>query len=187
MITNDIKGQIRLIPAVDLLYHPIKTEADGCILQEDHNTLHRWSKRLKLAFNTNVMSFILRGITVELHRYNIGGTVLTPVEHHPYLGIELDNKQCWKQQVSNARSKGTRYLLHAQKELYKMIKTTYNEPDIHALSAQCWNMEAVVALPMHRSTNMFECSRSTLYRTKQHDTSIGIGSESRVRQHRRRH
>ena len=49
-ITNDIKGQIRLFADDDLLYHPIKTEADGCVLQGDLNSLHRWSKRWKMAF-----------------------------------------------------------------------------------------------------------------------------------------
>ena len=32
-ITNDIKGQIRLFAYDALLYHPINTEADGCVLQ----------------------------------------------------------------------------------------------------------------------------------------------------------
>ena len=51
-ITNDIMGQIRLFADDALLYHPIKTEADGCVLQGDLNSLHRWSKRWKMAFNT---------------------------------------------------------------------------------------------------------------------------------------
>ena len=50
-ITNDIKGQIRLFADDALLYHPIKTVADGCVLQGDLNSLHRWSKRWKMAFN----------------------------------------------------------------------------------------------------------------------------------------
>ena len=49
-ITNDIKGQIRLFADDALLYHPIKTEADGCVLQGDLNSLHRWSKCWKMAF-----------------------------------------------------------------------------------------------------------------------------------------
>ena len=45
--------------------------------------------------------------------------MLAPVEHNPYLGIELDNKVCRKQQVTNVRSKGTRTLNMVRRELYE--------------------------------------------------------------------
>ena len=123
-ITNDIKGQIRLFAGDALLYHPIKTEADGCVLQGDLNSLHRWSKRWKMAFNTTKchVLHITRNRRVIRHQYNIGGTVLAPVEHHPYLGIELDNKLCWKQQVTNVRSKGTRTLNMVRRNFTKGTK-----------------------------------------------------------------
>ena len=112
VITNDIKGHIHLFADDALLYHPIKTEADGCALQGDLNSLHRWSKRWKMAFNLTkcLVLHITRNHRVIRHRYNIGGTLLTPVEHRPYLGLELDNKLCWKQQLANVRSKDTRTL-----------------------------------------------------------------------------
>ena len=123
-ISNDIKGQIRLFADDALLYHPIKTEADGCVLQGDLNSLHRWSKRWKMAFNTTKchVLHITRNRRVIRHQYNIGGTVLAPVEHHPYLGIELDNKLCWKQQVTNVRSKGTRTLNMVRRNFTKGTK-----------------------------------------------------------------
>ena len=113
-LINDIKGEV--------LYHPMKT--DGCVLQGDLNSLHRWSKRWKMAFNTTKchVLHITRNRRVIRHQYNIGGTVLAPVEHHPYLGIELDNKLCWKQQVANAgkcKIKGHTYIKYGQKELYE--------------------------------------------------------------------
>ena len=52
--------------------------------------------------------------------------MLAPVEHHPYLGIELDNKLCWKQQVTNVRSKGTRTLNMVRRNFTKGTK-----PDLH--------------------------------------------------------
>ena len=73
-ITNDIKGQIRLFADDALLYHPIKTEADGCVLQGDLNSLHRWSKRWKMAFNPTKchVLHITRNRRVIRHQYNIG-------------------------------------------------------------------------------------------------------------------
>ena len=111
-ITNDTKGQIRLFADDALLYHPIKTEADGCASQGDLNSLHRWSKRWKMAFNITTchVLHITRNRIVIRHRYNIGGTLLTPVDRHPYVGLEQHNELCWKQQLANVRSKSTRTL-----------------------------------------------------------------------------
>ena len=66
---------------------------------------------------------ITRNRRVIRHRYDIGGTLLTPVEHHPYLGIELDNKLCWKQQLANVRSKGTRTLNMVRRHFTKGTKS----------------------------------------------------------------
>ena len=94
------------------------------VLQGDLNSLHRWSKRWKMAFNTTKchVLHITRNRRVIRHQYNIEGTVLAPVEHHPYLGIELDNKLCWKQQVANVRSKGTRTLNMVRRNFTKGTK-----------------------------------------------------------------
>ena len=77
-----------------------------------------------MAFNTTKchVLHITRNRRVIRHQYNIGGTVLAPVEHHPYLGIELDNKLCWKQQVTNVRSKGTRTLNMVRRNFTKGTK-----------------------------------------------------------------
>jgi len=111
-ITLGIQGQMRLFADDALLYHPITNKEDPKSLQEDLNTLHEWSRRWKMAFNAGKchVLHITRNRNVMRHAYNIGGTQLTAVDHHPYLGVELDNKLSWKQQVENVRSKGTRTL-----------------------------------------------------------------------------
>ena len=108
-----------------LLYHHIKTEADGCALQGDLNSLNRWSKYWKMAFNITKchVLHITRNRRVIIHRYNIRGTLLTPVEHHPYLGLELDNKLCLKQQLANVRSKGTCTLNMVRRNFTKGTKS----------------------------------------------------------------
>ena len=55
--------------------------------------------------------------------YRQGRPLLTPVEHHPYLGLELDNKLCWKQQLANVRSKGTRTLNMVRRNFTKGTKS----------------------------------------------------------------
>ena len=42
--------------------------------------------------------------------YNMAGVPLTEVEHHPYLGIELDNMLSWDIHLRNTQSKSTRIL-----------------------------------------------------------------------------
>ncbi len=40
--------------------------------------------------------------------YKLGQDKLTPVSHHPYLGVELDDRMNGKEQTERARSKGVR-------------------------------------------------------------------------------
>ena len=42
--------------------------------------------------------------------FNMVGVPLTEVEHHPYLGIELDNMLSWDIHLRNTQSKSTRIL-----------------------------------------------------------------------------
>ena len=59
---NYTKGHIHIFADDALLYHPIKTECNGCVGQQgDFNSLRRWSDRWEIAFNaTNVMFSPLR-------------------------------------------------------------------------------------------------------------------------------
>ena len=53
------------------------------------------------------------------------------MEHHPYLGIELDNKLL-EAATGKCKIKGHTYSkLYGQKELYKTNKIRHNEPDLH--------------------------------------------------------
>ena len=111
-ITCGINGQRRLFADDALLYYPVRTIADGASLQHDLHTLHRWSKSWKMAFNgkkCHVMH-VTRNITITRCSYTLGQDKLTPVSHHPYLGVELDDHLNWNEQTERARSKGVRML-----------------------------------------------------------------------------
>ena len=111
-ITCGINGQMRLFADYALLYYPVRTIADGASLQHDLHTLHRWSKSWKMAFNgkkCHVMH-VTRNRNITNCSYTLGQDKLTPVSHHPYLGVELDDHLNWKEQTARVRSKGVRML-----------------------------------------------------------------------------
>ena len=99
--TNGINGQMGLFADDALLYYPVRTIADGASLQHDLHTLHRWSKSWKMAFNgkkCHVMH-VTRNRNITNCSYKLGQDKLTPVSHHPYLGVELDDHLNWKEQT----------------------------------------------------------------------------------------
>ena len=111
-IANGIDGHMRLFAADALMYYPVRTIADGASLQHDPHALHRWSKSWKMAFNgkkCHVMR-VTRNRNITSCSYTHGQDKLTPVSHHPYLGVELDDHLNWKEQTERARSKGVRML-----------------------------------------------------------------------------
>ena len=111
-ITCGINGQMRLFADDALLYYPVRTIADGASLQHDLHTLHRWSKSWKMAFNgkkCHVMH-VTRNRNTTNCSYTLGQDKRTPVSHHPYLGVELDDHLNWKEQTARVRSKGVRML-----------------------------------------------------------------------------
>ena len=71
-----------------------------------------YSQSWKMAFNgkkCHVMH-VTRNRTITRCSYTLGQDKLTPVSHHPYLGVELDDHLNWKEQTERARSKGVRML-----------------------------------------------------------------------------
>ena len=89
-ITCGINGQMRLFADDALLYYPVRIIADGASLQHDLHTLHRWSKSWKMEFNgkkCHVMH-VIRNRNITSCSYILGQDKLTPVSHHPYLGVD---------------------------------------------------------------------------------------------------
>ena len=178
MISQLTKGQVLLFADKAFLYHPIKTEANGCALQgisthfTDGQNVGKWP----LIITKCHVLHITRIRRVIRHRYNIGGTLLIPVEHHPYLGLELDNKLCWKQQLANVRSKGTRTLNMVTRNFTKGTQSDTRNQIYTSLVRPVLEHGRLVWAPANR----FESRISKLCRTKRHDPSTRIGGEPRV-------
>ena len=88
---NDIDGiqsNIRLYANDCLLFREIVDEDDTKKLQDDLNTLIKWSESWQMNFNPTKcynLSIHRKNQPVE-YKYTICGKELTPVDHHPYLG-----------------------------------------------------------------------------------------------------
>ena len=50
--------------------------------------------------------------------YKMNDSSLTPVNHHPYLGVELDSNLNWNQHINNITMKGTRALNFLKRNLH---------------------------------------------------------------------
>ena len=117
-INSDIKSTLRLFADDSLLYRQVTSCEDQCIIQRDIDQLSKWANLWQMSFNVKKCHVLNSGRSKRTTRnqsqsecvYNMAGVPLTEVEHHPYLGIELDNMLSWDIHLRNTQSKSTRIL-----------------------------------------------------------------------------
>ena len=117
-IQKNISSNLRLFADDSLLYRQITKPEDEGILQEDINKLSEWAKIWQMNFNIAKCHILrirrsIRGSkdqTSPMCMYYMEGEPLSDVEHHPYLGVELDSYLSWDLHLANTRSKSTRVL-----------------------------------------------------------------------------
>ena len=98
-INSDIKSTLGLFAGDSLLYRQVTSREDQCSIQQDIYQLSKW----QMSFNVKKCHVLKIGRSKRTTRnqsqsecvYNMAGVPLTEVEHHPYLGIELDNMLSW--------------------------------------------------------------------------------------------
>ena len=66
---------------------------------------------------------ITRKKSIITHDYSLGQDTLTAVPSHPYLGIEIDNKLSWKQQIEKTKNKSIRTLNMVRRNFTKGTTT----------------------------------------------------------------
>ena len=117
-IQRNISSKLRLFADDTLLYRQITKPEDEEILQKDINKLSEWAKLWQMNFN------IAKCHTLRIRRSTraskdqtspmcmnyMEGEPLSDVEHHPYLGVELDSSLSWDLHLANTCSKSTRVL-----------------------------------------------------------------------------
>ena len=111
-INRGISGTIKLFADDALLFHQIRSDADCVSLQNDLDTLNSWSRRWRMQFNASKCHVlqVTKKKSIITHEYSLGQEKLSVVPSHPYLGIEIDNKLSWKQQIEKTKHKSIRTL-----------------------------------------------------------------------------
>ena len=112
---NDIDGiesNIRLYANDCLLFREIVDEDDTKKLQDDLNTLIKWSESWQMNFNPTKcynLSIHRKNEPVQ-YKYTICGKELTPVDHHPYLGVQLQSNRKWDHHINDKVTKAYKTL-----------------------------------------------------------------------------
>ena len=120
-IQRNISSKLRLFADDSLLYRQITKPEDEDILQKDTNKLSEWAKLWQMNFNRPLYSKMPHTQNKKIHRaskdqtspmcmYYMEGEPLSDVEHHPYLGVELDSSLSCDLHLANTRSKSTRVI-----------------------------------------------------------------------------
>ena len=116
--TQTARRQAYTLDMDSLLYRQITKPEDEDILQSDINKLLEWAKLWQMNFNiakchTLRIRRSIRGSkdqTLPVRKYYMKGELLSDVEHHPYLGVELDSSLSWDLHLANTRSKSIHVL-----------------------------------------------------------------------------
>jgi len=119
-IVSNIQSEIRLFADDILLYRSINTPRDHDVLQEDLDTLIKWSNDWMMEFNIskcNVMQ-VTTNQNVSSFSYKMCNMPLSIVEEHDYLGIRLHHKLSWTPQINHICSKANRLLGFLKRNLY---------------------------------------------------------------------
>jgi len=115
-INKEVESTLRLFADDSLLYRQIKTPEDQYILQRDIDKLADWARLWQMSFNVKKCHVLRIKRSKRTTRsqgecvYSMAGVRLVEVEHHPYLGVELDNTLSWDTQLKNINSKSIRVL-----------------------------------------------------------------------------
>ena len=127
---NDIPlkiiSRIRLFADDCLLYREIPTghTDQQQILQNDLTELCNWADTWQMQFNVSKChSMQITNCKPMEHTYTMHNKNLEQVKHHPYLGVELDDKLSWNDHINNITSKGNRVLNMLQRNMHSCPKT----------------------------------------------------------------
>ena len=111
-LPTGITSQLRLFADDCLIYRPISSIEDTIALQNDLDTLHQWSTKWNMKFNTDkchTMRITLLRNTINAD-YHLGNSSLTMVSEYPYLGLTLTNNMSWQTHINIISAKANRML-----------------------------------------------------------------------------
>ena len=110
-IADNITSSIRLFADDCVLYRPIRSSEDHQYLQNDLDQLVDWADGWSMEFNVKkcaIMNFTTS--KTKSYVYKMKGHDLEVVQHHPYLGVELNNNMKFNLHINNISNKASRVL-----------------------------------------------------------------------------
>ncbi|XP_072030509.1 LOW QUALITY PROTEIN: uncharacterized protein [Amphiura filiformis] len=128
-LPDNIQNNVRLFADDCLVYSNISSEEDMDSLQDDLKQLEKWQSTWKMSFNPTKCSIMeISHKKQPPHRdYIFCGQKLQVPNSHPYLGVQLDDKLNWAEQVDNTVKKANRTMGMIRRNLWfcpKEVKTT---------------------------------------------------------------
>ena len=122
---------IRLFADDSLLYRTIRTPKDSEILQKDLNTLQVWEKTWKMEFHPGKCQLlqITNKIRPSIFNYKIHNQIISKTDAAKYLGVIIDSKLSWKQQITDTVKK-------CNKTMSFIMRNLKNCP--HNIKATCY-------------------------------------------------
>ena len=118
-INTNITSDIRLFADDTIIYRMIHTTADTARLQDDINTLAKWSYDWQMEFHPakcNVIR-ITRARKPIICEYKLYGSTLEAVSSTKYLGVNLTSDLRWNQHTQTVRNKAAGTLRFLQRNL----------------------------------------------------------------------
>ena len=111
-IDNNIQSPLRLFADNTILYREIWSKDDHNIIQNDIQTLFKWSQTWKLDFNVSKCKILTISNKKDpaKFKYTLNNDPLEHVNSHQYLGITINSNIRWNTHASAITTKATRTL-----------------------------------------------------------------------------
>jgi ribonuclease P/MRP protein subunit RPP40 len=125
--------------------HQMKDDNDCAKLQDNIDTLHRWSLRWEMVFNKSKCVVLHFGSSNKKHQYNLNGQQIRPDTSQRDLGIIVDTEGKFEEHITSVGKKGNQLVgmvkrrLHSRDvDLLGKIYKTYILPSL-TFASEAWN------------------------------------------------
>jgi ribonuclease P/MRP protein subunit RPP40 len=125
-LASNISSNIRLFADDCCIYRTIKSNNDQIALQKDLNAIEAWCT--KWGMELNLKKCVSMTVSRRLHKidrnYTIGGVDLDKVDSYKYLGVVLNSKLSFNEQVDGAILRANKALGFVRRNLKSCLKET---------------------------------------------------------------
>lgn len=118
-IGEGVKSRVRLFADDLIVYRVVGTEEDTRVLQEDINQIQRWAEINRMKINSIKSQYVRFSRARERGdgNYQIEGVLLERKDCCKYLGLVLDRKMDWGEQVTRVVSKSLKQMAFVMRNL----------------------------------------------------------------------